>query len=327
MDVERITFLLGAIIGVPLILLAYILLTEVGVRRLPPRAQPSVRPWIWVGPALVLVGAFLVYPTIATLWISVLSPDGHQFVGAANYGHVLTDNSVLIAIRNSVFWVVFYTAFVLGFGLVMAVLADRVPYEGPVKTLFFMPMAISFVAAGVIWKFMYAYQPRLPGVAQTGTLNAVWTAITQQDPIAWLIDHRVNNLALIFVAVWIWTGFAMVITSAALKGIPAELLEASRVDGATELQVFARIIVPLLAPTLTVIGTTLVIFALKAFDIVYVMTNGNYDTDVMARRMYGEMFNNFNNGRAGAIAVILLLAVVPVLVFNLRRFRFQEAIR
>jgi alpha-glucoside transport system permease protein len=182
-------------------------------------------------------------------------------------------------------------------------------------------MAISFVAAGVIWTFMYDFAP------ETGTLNAAWTAITRQNAIPWLIDHRVNNLALIFVAVWIWTGFAMVITSAALKGIPIELLEAARVDGANELTVFRRIIGPLLAPTLTVIGTTLVIFALKAFDIVYVMTNGLYDTDVMARRMYGEMFANQNFGRSGAIAVILLLAVIPVLVFNVRRLRFQEAIR
>jgi alpha-glucoside transport system permease protein len=324
-DVQRIVFLLGAVIGVPLVIVGYIVLTDVGVRRLPHRVQPRVRPWLWVGPALVLVTAMLVYPSIATFWISLLSRDGTQFVGLDNYLRVLSDSSVLMAIRNNVSWIVFYTGAVLLFGLILAVLADRVPYESPIKSLFFMPMAISFVAAGVIWKFMYSFEPA--AATQTGTLNAVWTGILRQDPIAWLIDRRVNNWALIFVAVWIWTGFSMVITSAALKGIPMELLEAARVDGARELQVFRRIIVPLLMPTLTVIGTTLVIFALKAFDIVYVMTNGLYDTDVMARRMYGEMFTNQNFGRSGAIAVILLLAVVPVLIFNLRRFRFQEAIR
>lgn len=321
MDVERITYLLGAVIGVPLVIVAYIVLTDAGVRRLPPRLQPAVRPWLWVGPALVLVSAFLVYPSVVTVWISLLSADGKRFVGLANYAHVVTDNSVLIAIRNNIYWLVFYTGGVLVLGLILAVLADRVPYEAPIKSLFFMPMAISFVAAGVIWTFMYDFAP------ETGTLNAAWTAITHQNAVPWLIDHRVNNFALIFVAVWIWTGFAMVITSAALKGIPMELLEAARVDGANELTVFRRIIGPLLAPTLTVIGTTLVIFALKAFDIVYVMTNGLYDTDVMARRMYGEMFANQNFGRSGAIAVILLLAVIPVLVFNVRRLRFQEAIR
>jgi len=325
-DVLRITFLLGAVIGVPAVLDAYIVGADLLTRLLPAKLQPAFRPWIWVGPSLILVGLFLVYPAVSTLWISLLSNDGHRFLGLGNYGTVLSDNSVLIAIRNNIYWLVLYTGLVLVFGLVLAVLADRVPYEGPVKSLIFMPMAISFVAAGVIWKFMYSYQPAI--ATQTGTLNAVVTSVFRQQPIAWLIDHRVNNLALIIAAAWIWTGFAMVITSAALKGIPGELLEAARVDGATEIQVFFRMIIPLLAPTLTVIGTTLVIFALKAFDIVYVMTNGNYDTDVMARRMYGELFNyGFRVGRASAIAVLLLIAVVPVLIFNLRRFQSQEAIR
>jgi alpha-glucoside transport system permease protein len=322
---DWIPYLIGAVVGVPLVLVIYIVGLDRLVRLLPDDAQPRIRPWIWVAPALILVLALLIYPTIATIVRSFQSRDGNAFVGLGNYTHVLTDNSVLLSIKNNVLWLVFYTGLVLVFGLILAVMADRVPYEGAVKSLIFMPMAISFVAAGIIWKFMYSYQP--PGAPQTGTLNAVWTAAFRQDPIAWTIDHRLNNFALIFAAVWVWTGFAMVITSAALKGIPPELMEAARVDGATEMQVFFRITIPLLAPTLTVIGTTLVIFALKAFDIVYVMTNGNYDTNVMALRMYQEMFNNLNFGTASAIAVILLLAVVPVLIFNLRRFQFQEAIR
>ena len=325
MSLDWIPYLIGAVVGVPAALILYIIGADWLIRRLPDRLQPRLRPWVWVVPALILVAALLIYPMIATAWISLLSKDGTRFVGLANFGSVLTDNSVLIAIRNNIYWLVFYTGLVLVFGLILAVLADRVPYEGPVKSLIFMPVAISFVAAGVIWRFMFSYQP--PGQPQTGTLNAIWTSVFQQSPVAWLIDHRVNNFALIFAAVWVWTGFAMVITSAALKGIPPELLEAARVDGATELQVFFRVTVPLLAPTLTVIGTTLVIFALKAFDLVYVMTGGFYDTDVMARRMYGEMFNNQNFGTSAAIAMLLLLAVVPVLIFNLRRFQFQEAIR
>lgn len=324
MDIVRISFLVGAIVGVPLALFLYILLVEVLVRRMPRRVQPWLRPYLWILPAVLAVVVFLVYPTIATVWISLLDKTGTRFTGLASYGQVLSDNGVLIAIRNNLYWLIGYTTFVLFFGLILAVLADRVPYEGAVKSLIFMPMAISFVAAGVIWQFMYAYQP--PGAPQTGTANAVVSALHGQ-PVAWLIDHRVNNAALILVAVWIWTGFAMVITSAALKGISEDLLEAARVDGANELTIFRRIIVPLLAPTLTVIGTTLVIFALKSFDIVYVMTNGNYDTDVLARRMYGELFTVRNFSRAGALAVILLLAVIPVLVFNIRRFQFQESIR
>jgi alpha-glucoside transport system permease protein len=326
-DAQRITFLVGAVVGVPVVLVLYILVTDWLIRRLPPAQHGRVRPWLWVGPALLLVTGFLIYPGIATAWLSLLANDGKSFVGFANFGHVLADHSVLIAIRNNVLWLVFYTGLVLVFGLILAVMADRVPYEGAIKSLIFMPMAISFVAAGLIWSFMYQYQPNLPGVHQTGTLNAVWVNLLHQQPIAWIIDERVNNFALIFAAVWVWTGFSMVITSAALKGIPPELTEAARVDGATELQVFFRITVPLLAPTLTVIGTTLVIFALKAFDIIYVMTNGLYNTDVMARRMYGEMFTSQNYANSAAIAMLLLLAVIPVLIFNLRRFQFQEAIR
>ncbi len=324
MDPSQILTLVVVILGVPLVLAAYIVACEFAVRRLPGGAQPRVRPWIWVGPALVFIGTFLVYPTLDTIRISLQDRKGN-FVGLVNFAHVLSDNSVIIAIRDNIYWLVLYTAFVLFFGVLLAVLADRVPYESPVKSLIFMPMAISFVALGVIWKFMYSYQP--PGTPQTGTLNFVLTTVFHAEPIAWLSDKRVNNFALIGAAIWGWTGFAMVILSASLKGIPGELLEAARVDGAGELTVFRRIILPLLMPTITVVATTLLIFAPKAFDIVYVMTNGNFDTDVLANRMYKELFNNGNPERSGAIAVILLLAVIPVLIFNMRQARQTEARR
>src|SRR5215208_7379998 len=170
---------------------------------------------------------------------------------------------------------------------------------------------------------MYDYRP--PGVPQTGTVNAVLTALIPGfEPHAWLINPPLNNLALIVVGVWTWTGFCMVILSAALKGIPTEVLEAARVDGASELQIFRRIIVPMISPTIAVVVTTMVIFALKAFDVVYVMTNGNYDTEVIANRMYKEMFNFRNFGRASAIAVLLLAAIIPVMMLNVNRFRAQE---
>jgi len=185
-------------------------------------------------------------------------------------------------------------------------------------------MAISFVAAAVIWKFIFDFQPA--GTPQTGLLNAVVTGLSDAGPQAWLTNPPWNSFALIAAATWVWTGFAMVVLSAALKGIPAELLEAARVDGANELQVFGRIVLPLLGPTIVVIATTLAIFALKAFDIVYVMTNGNFETEVLANRMYKELFNFRNFGRASAIAVVLLLAVIPVLAINLRRLRFERAV-
>ena len=316
--------LLVVIIGVPAVLAGYIVGLELLVRRLPDRMRPAVRPWIWVAPALVFVAFFLVYPAIDTVRLSLL--DTHNvFIGLDNYRTVLTDHTTLVAIRNNLYWLVLYTGLVLGFGLLMAVLSDRVRYETPVKALIFMPMAVSATALAVIWKFMYSYQP--VGEPQIGTLNAIVTSVFHGEPITWIQDLRVNNFALIVAAAWGLTGFAMVILSAALKGIPADLLEAARVDGAGELTIFRRVIFPLLMPTITVVGTTLVIFALKAFDVVYVMTNGNFDTDVLANRMYKEFFNFFNPGRAGAVAVILLVAVIPVLIFNMRQIRAVEARR
>jgi len=188
----------------------------------------------------------------------------------------------------------------------------------------FLPLAISFVGASVIWNFMYAY--KTPPDPQTGTLNAVVTSVGL-DPIAWLQESPLNTVMLIIVAAWIWTGFCMVILSAALKGISAELLEAARVDGATEVEVFRHITFPLLLPTVAVVSTTMIITALKAFDIVYVMTNGAYETEVIANRMYKELFAFSQPGRASAIAVILLLLIIPVMVINIRQFRAQEAVR
>ncbi|HLZ94995.1 MAG TPA: sugar ABC transporter permease [Candidatus Dormibacteraeota bacterium] len=325
--------LLAVIIGVPLVLVAYIVGGEFLIRRLPDKNRPQVRPWLWVGPALVLVTGFLLLPAIATVIQSFESNAG-AFVGLQNYGNQLADfpsGGAWTAIRNNIIiWLIFYTLFVLAFGLVLAVLFDRVRYETVVKSLIFMPMAISSVALGVIWKFMYSYQP--PGEPQTGTMNAVVTFF-HHDPVAWLQDQWpngwgvLNNLALVGAATWGITGFAMVILSAALKGIPGELLEAARVDGAGELTVFRRVIFPLMMPTIVVVGTTLVIFALKAFDVVYVMTNGNYGTDVLAFRMYNYLYLSHNYAAASAVAVILLVAVVPVLIFNLRQFRAVEARR
>jgi len=318
--------LVGVIIGVPVVLAAYIVGGEYLVRLLPDKSRPSVRPWIWVGPALVFVAVFLVYPVVGTAYRSLFDRDGTGFIGLSNYATQLTgfpSGGAWIAIRDNLYWLVFFTLLVLIFGLLFAVLTDRVPYESPIKSLIFMPMAISFVAIALIWKFMYSYQP--PGDPQTGTVNAI-LGIFHQDPRLWVQDPNVANQALIVAGVWGFVGFAMVILSAALKGIPGDLLEAARVDGAGELTIFRRVIFPLMMPTIVVVGTTLVIFALKAFDIVYVMTNGNYDTDVLANRMY-KLITVGNTGNASAVAIILVVAVIPVLIFNLRQFRAVEARR
>jgi alpha-glucoside transport system permease protein len=326
--------LVAVVVGVPGLLAAYIVGGEYLVRRLPDKARPAVRPWIWVAPALALVAGFLVAPSISTILQSVQDKQGN-FIGFQNYASQLAGfptGGAWIAIRDNLYWLIFYTLFVLAFGLLLAVLFDRVPYESVVKSLIFMPMAISSVALVIIWKFMYAYQP--PGQPQTGTVNFILNSVFHQDPRTWIQDTTqllglipINNLALIGAATWGIVGFAMVILSAALKGIPGDLLEAARVDGAGEITIFRRVIFPLMMPTVVVVGTTLVIFALKAFDVVYAMTAGNYDTDVLANRMYKLLYFSHDLPGASAVAVILLLTVIPVLIFNLRQFRAVEARR
>lgn len=306
--------------AVPVALVAYILLIELIVGRLPRSVAGRIRPWLWLAPALAFVGVFLVYPTVATFFRSFFDRRGDTMIGLENYAWFFSREDTLIALRNNLLWMVVLTALVVGFGLLIAVLVDRVRYESVVKSVVFLPMAISFVAAGVIWRLMYEFNPRI------GTLNAAVTG-AGGDPIAWLSNQAINNYMLIFVGVWMLSGFAMVILSAGLKGISVELLEAARVDGANELQVFRRIVLPLLAPTIAVVATTVVIFALKTFDIVYVMTNGNFGTEVIANRMYKELFNSIQWGRAAAVAVVLFVAIVPVMFLNIRRFRQQEAIR
>ena len=283
--------------------------------------------WAWgfTAPALLLIAFYLAYPSVATIYYSLFDRRSERFVGLANYVELLSSPAMLTAFRNNVLWLLLFTTLTVGLGLALAVLTDRVRYESVVKAFIFLPMAISFVGAGVIWKFVYAYRP--PGAPQIGLANQVMVSLGQ-EPVGWLITQPwVNNLALIVVGVWIWTGFAMVVLSAAYKGIPRELLEAARVDGASEWQIFWKVSLPLIQSTVSVVATTMVITVLKVFDIVYVMTNGNFGTEVMANRMYKEMFQFRHFGRASAIAVILFLAIVPVMLANIRRFREQEATR
>ncbi len=282
-------------------------------------------PWLYLAPALLILAFFLVYPVLSTLYLSFFDKNSERFVGLANYIWSFTSKDMQIAFRNNLLWVVFFVSITVSLGLILAVMADRVRYEVVVKSLIFLPMAISFAGAGVIWKFVYAYAPA--NRPQIGLLNAIWTGLFHAKPIGWLVNRSTNNPALIAAGVWIWVGFCMVILSAAYKGIPKELLEAARIDGANEWQIFWGVILPLMKPTLAVVTTTMVINVLKVFDIVYVMTNGNYDTEVIANRMYKEMFHFHDFGRASAIAVILLLAIVPIMAANIRRFQEQEAIR
>jgi alpha-glucoside transport system permease protein len=316
---QRILTALVAVIAVPILLVGYIQLGEGILERLPKRIAARMRPYVWVFPAVAFATVFMVLPTINTIFISFQDAAGRP-VGLDNYIFFFTNPETLGSLKNNLLWLVFFTGFVVVLGLLISVMFDRVKYESLAKTAVFLPLPISAVAASIIWKFMYAYEA--PGREQTGTLNAILGTVGF-EPVAWIINGLTNNFALIFIGIWTSTGFAMVIISAALKGISAELLEAARVDGASERQVLFSIIIPLLMPTLTVITTTMIITALKVFDIVFVMTNGAYGTDVIARQLFARVANS-DYGRAAAVGVVLLIAVTPVLLFNVKRFREQE---
>lgn len=308
------------VIGVPAVVCGYIIGTEWVIRGFSSGAKARIRPWLWVLPAFLFLTVFLIYPTVRTFILSFFGRGDTGFIGLENYTDLFGSSSFLQVLFNNVLWIVFFTGVVVVLGLIIAVLTDRVRYETMAKAVIFIPMAISFVAAGVIWNFMYNIDPDI------GTLNASITAVGG-DSYPFLQNAPWNTLFLIVVGIWMWVGFAMVILSAGLKGISTELLEAARMDGATELQVFFRIILPLLAPTIAVVGTTVVITALKTFDIIYVMTGGLFNTSVIGYEFYQEQFVNRDSGAAAAVAIILLIAIVPIMLINIRRFQAQEAIR
>ncbi len=309
-----------AVVAVPLVLLGYVILGEQVIERLPETLQKWIRPYFWALPAIGFATVFMVYPLLRTIVISFRNSADTDWIGLANYQYFFTFPDTLTALRNSILWLVFYTFFAVFLGLVVAILVDRVRYEQAAKIAIFLPVPISAVAASIIWKFMFDYQA--PGTTQTGTLNAI-LGVFGHDPVPWLVSSTTNNPALIFVGIWTAVGFCMVIISASLKAISSEVLEAARIDGANEFQIVRLVITPLLWPTITVVGTTMLINALKTFDIVYVMTNGAYDTQVIATQMFRQL-QTAHYGRAAAVGVVLFVAIVPLLVVNVRRFQQQE---
>ncbi|MBI3957360.1 MAG: sugar ABC transporter permease [Chloroflexi bacterium] len=284
--------------------------------------RSRIQPFIFVGPAVAILIWYLALPSLRTFWISLYDRSGADFVGLSNYSAVFTTRNMFTAFRNNLLWILFGASTSVIFGLLVAVLADRSRFERVAKSVIFMPMAISMVGAGVIWNMMYEVNPDI------GLLNAIYTGLTGNAPVAWKAAAQIapwNNLFLIAVMVWLQSGFAMVLFSAAIKGIPSEILEAGRVDGATEIQVFFRIMLPYIMGTIITVSTTITIFSLKIFDVVQVMTGGQFDTQVIATQFYREYFTNQNAGFGSAIAIILLITVVPVMIYNLRQLNDQEA--
>ncbi|SNT68474.1 carbohydrate ABC transporter permease [Paracoccus seriniphilus] len=283
------------------------------------RRANQIRPWLFLGPALLFLGLYLVYPVIDSFWRSLHSSDGSRFVGGANYVWLLGDDKFRESMLNNMLWLLVVPALSTLFGLIAAQLTDRIRWGNIGKSLIFMPMAISFVGAGVIWKFIYEY--RAADQAQIGLLNWIVTRFGG-EPQIWLTLMPWNNFFLMIVLVWIQTGFAMVILSAALRGIPEETIEAAILDGASPWQVFFRIKVPQIMGTIAVVWTTITIVVLKVFDIVFVMTNGQWGTQVLANLMYDWMFRGTPDyGRGSAIAMVLMVLVTPIMIWNIRNTR------
>jgi alpha-glucoside transport system permease protein len=283
------------------------------------RRANAIRPWLFLFPALFALGLYLVYPVIESFRLSLHGPSGRQFVGLSNYLWMLRNDEFQQSMFNNMLWLVFVPAMSTFFGLIIAAMTDRIWWGNIAKSLIFMPMAISFVGASVIWKFVYEY--RGADSEQIGLLNAL-VVYFGGEPQAWITIPFWNNFFLMIILVWIQTGFAMVILSAALRGIPDETIEAAVIDGANGIQIFFKIMIPQIWGTIAVVWTTITILVLKIFDIVLAMTNGQWDTQVLANLMFDWMFRGGGDfGRGAAIAIIIMLLVIPIMVWNIRRAR------
>jgi alpha-glucoside transport system permease protein len=320
--------LLTVIVGVGAAVLYFYVANRVLDALLPPRGPAAVaarnqqiaatiRPWLFLGPALLLLGLYLVYPVVDSVRLSFYDRSGGSFVGLRNYAWAFGDTQFREAVVNNLLWLIVVPAACTILGLLIAFLTDRIWWGSIARSLIFMPMAISFVGASVIWKFIYDY--RAEGSTQIGLVNAIVQALGG-TPQAWIAMPFWNNFFLMAILIWIQTGFAMVILSAALRGVPEETIEAAIIDGAKGRHIFFHIMVPQIRGTIAVVWTTITIIVLKVFDIVLAMTNGQWNTEVLANLMFDWMFRGGGDfGRGATIAVVIMLAVVPIMIWNIRR--------
>jgi alpha-glucoside transport system permease protein len=300
---------------------------NVFLEALPQRFSGGLIPYAFVLPGLSLVVLILVYPTIQTIHYSFANSNSTAYVGLENYGAIFASGAFRQAIFNNVLWIIVVPAATVVFGVIVAVLADKLSATGEkaAKGFIFLPMAISFVGASAIWvTLVYAYAP--PGAAQTGLMNALYTAVGG-DPQAWLniSTGRLNSLLLMVILIWLQVGFAMILLSSAIKGVPQDTVEAARIDGANEFQVFWQVTIPQIKTTIVTVFITVLILVMKVFDIVYVVTNGSFKTEVIANLFFKELFNARQAGQAAAIVVVLLIAVLPVMYYQIKTFRREEA--
>jgi alpha-glucoside transport system permease protein len=327
MVIKLINTLLTVVAGVGAALVLYWILNKLA-EILPGRWEERLKPYLYILPAVAAIVVYVLYPGIQTIEFSFANAESTTFVGLQNYQKLLASTGFRQTLLTTLVWIIVAPLAAVVFGLLVATLVDRLRAgsEKTAKTIVFFPMAISAVGAGTVWRFMYAFAP--PGQPQVGVQNAIVTGLGF-DPIAWLEQRTFsfNTLLLIVMFLWSQVGFSMVLLSAAIKGVPTDTLEAARVDGASERQIFRRVVLPQIMPTIVTVYVTVVISVMKLFDIVYVMTNGSFNTNVLATEFFNQLFTNFNNGYAAAIVVMFMIFVMPVMWFQVRQFRLQEANR
>lgn len=305
--------------------LGIIALVFVLAERASNRVQNILKYLVFLVPAALLLLIGLIYPSIRTLILSFMNAGSTEFVGFDNYVWAFTIPEIRIVLRNTLIWTLLVPIFSTGLGLAIAYMTDRMKRAAIVKSLIFMPMAISFVGAGIIWRFVYTYEPNLKR-PEIGLLSSIWRAM-EWEPRNWLLEAPLNTLLLIVVMVWIQTGFAMVVLSAAMKNIPDEITEAALLDGTSNFRRFTRITIPMIRATIVVVLTTITIGTLKVFDIVRTMTGGNFQTNVIANEMYTQSFRQMNYGTGSALAIILFVAIIPIIVYNVRQLRLERTER
>lgn len=279
------------------------------------KLQSTIRPWLFLGPALVFLTLYLIYPAIATL-IWTFYDKRENFSGLSNYYAVLQNEKFQNALVNNVLWLLIVPAACTLLGLIIAVLTDKLKWGQLARSLIFLPLAISFVGASVIWKFVYDYREK--GQEQIGLLNSI-VEFFGQDPQVWISMPFWNNFLLMVILIWIQTGFATVILGAALRGVPEDTIEAAVIDGAGPFKIFYRIMVPQIMTTILVVWTTITVLVLKVFDIVLSMTNGEWGTQVLANYMYRLAFIDVEFGKSSVVAIVLMIAVLPIMIWNIRQ--------